>query len=157
MAAMSPVSISAATSRIRVNPNLQVSTHAPPPAPSRATTSEKLATLTLATPPSPPSTSSSPSNPDLDLSHVFAIGDCADTGAIQAGHTAYWQSEVAARNIIRLINAQDGGEGEELEVYKPGPAAIKVSLGLQEAVTANGDEVVVSEEGVEDLKAMTMW
>lgn len=38
--------------------------------------------------------------------HLFAIGDAADAfGAIKAGHTAYYQGEVAARNVIRLIKS----------------------------------------------------
>ena len=41
--------------------------------------------------------------PETPYGHIFAIGDAADAfGAIKAGHTAYWQAEVAARNIIRL-------------------------------------------------------
>jgi apoptosis-inducing factor 2 len=74
--------------------------------------------------------------------HLFAIGDAADAfGAIKAGHCAYYQAEVAARNVMRLIlrdrrAALDGlapGETDpelELEAYVPGPPAIKVSLGL---------------------------
>ncbi|KAF8839199.1 FAD/NAD(P)-binding domain-containing protein [Paxillus ammoniavirescens] len=39
---------------------------------------------------------------------LFAIGDAADAfGAIKAGHTAYYQGEVAARNIVRLIKRED--------------------------------------------------
>jgi len=58
--------------------------------------------------------------------HLFAIGDAADAfGAIAAGHTAHWQAEVAARNVLRLIKGES-----PLEKYKPGPPAIKVSLGL---------------------------
>ncbi|KAK0229565.1 hypothetical protein EDD85DRAFT_957340 [Armillaria nabsnona] len=59
--------------------------------------------------------------------HIFAIGDAADAfGAIKAGHNAYFQGEVAARNVLRLICDSD----EPLELYTPGPPAIKVSLGL---------------------------
>lgn len=39
------------------------------------------------------------------LGHIFAIGDCAHTSAIQAGHTAYWMGECAAHNVVKLINA----------------------------------------------------
>ncbi|KAF9002126.1 hypothetical protein BDQ17DRAFT_1357475 [Cyathus striatus] len=70
--------------------------------------------------------------------HIFAIGDAADAfGAIAAGHCAYNQGEVAARNLIRLIkNAEkkDGEEKEVLEMYTPGPPGIKVSLGLAPAI-----------------------
>jgi len=38
-------------------------------------------------------------------SHMFAIGDAADAfGAINAGHNAYFQGEIAARNILQLIS-----------------------------------------------------
>jgi NADH dehydrogenase FAD-containing subunit len=66
----------------------------------------------------------------MDLRHIFAIGDCAETGAIQAGHTAYWQAEVAARNVCRLIEKEEGREKETLESYKPGKPCIKLTLGL---------------------------
>jgi hypothetical protein len=65
--------------------------------------------------------------------------------------------EVAARNVLRLVEKQEGRANEELEAYKPGPPAIKVSLGLKTAVIANGDGVTVTHEGVEDLHAMIMW
>ncbi|KAK7002471.1 apoptosis-inducing factor B [Favolaschia claudopus] len=48
-------------------------------------------------------------------------------GAIPAGHNAYYQAEVAARNVLRLVH---GKTDEPLERYTPGPPAIKVSLGL---------------------------
>lgn len=66
--------------------------------------------------------------------HIFAIGDAADAfGAINAGHTAYLQGEVAARNILKMVQAREEGTEcpvEELERYRPGAPAIKVSLGL---------------------------
>ena len=64
--------------------------------------------------------------------HVFAIGDVADAfGAVNAGHNAFFQGEVAARNILRLIR-KDAGEDdvEPLERYRPGAPCIKVSIGL---------------------------
>ncbi|GFZ45687.1 hypothetical protein JCM24511_03416 [Saitozyma sp. JCM 24511] len=164
MAGLSPLTISPITSRIRVHPTMQVSNGPVRPVGSRANTLERLSNLSLHAPPTPPAsnrgssdTSASENEDEDDLSHVFAVGDCAETGAIQAGHTAYWQAEVAARNIIRLIERQEGRAKEELENYKAGPPAIKVSLGLKTAVTANGDEVKVSHEGVEDLQALIMW
>jgi hypothetical protein len=89
--------------------------------------------------PTPPSSEDDRPDPDptstttasgLDLRHIFAVGDCAETGAIQAGHTAYWQAEVAARNLCRLIDRQEGWGKESLESYKPGPPCIKLTLGL---------------------------
>ncbi|ORY24986.1 hypothetical protein BCR39DRAFT_545485 [Naematelia encephala] len=179
MAALAPSSISPTTRRIRVSPTLQVHTGPIRPASSRASTADRLATMTLEpSPPTQPHYTSSQSdstcitptstvtdtntsttanvnatNTDPDLSHIYAIGDCADTGAIQAGHTAYWQAEVAARNILKQIE----GNKEPLETYKPGPPALKVSLGLSQVVTAVGDEVKTSEDGVEDLRALAMW
>lgn len=84
--------------------------------------------------------------------HIFAIGDAADAfGAIMAGHTAYFQGEVAARNILRLVRKCEAAaipkatsvgrdllkkdsRYEELETYTPGPPMIKVSLGLVSVV-----------------------
>lgn len=43
---------------------------------------------------------------DRDLDHLFAIGDCADTVAIQAGHVSYYQGVVAVKNILRLIEKE---------------------------------------------------
>jgi apoptosis-inducing factor 2 len=40
--------------------------------------------------------------------HIFCVGDAADAfGAINAGHTAYFQSHVASENIIALARAHD--------------------------------------------------
>ncbi|EKD02714.1 oxidoreductase [Trichosporon asahii var. asahii CBS 8904] len=44
---------------------------------------------------------------ETGLGHIFAIGDCAHTPAIQAGHTAYWMGECAAHNVVKLINAAE--------------------------------------------------
>lgn len=82
--------------------------------------------------------------PELDLEqtpfrNIFVVGDAADAfGAINAGHNAYFQAEVAARNVLLLTEAQSkdksgkGAEEEEVRLirYKPGPPGIKVSLGL---------------------------
>ncbi|ESK97088.1 amid-like nadh [Moniliophthora roreri MCA 2997] len=85
--------------------------------------------------------------------HIFAVGDAADAfGAIAAGHTAYWQGEVAARNVIRLIKNE-----EPLEHYHPGPPAIKVSLGLQKSAFQANGVVGVKTDGGDDLHAPTIW
>lgn len=44
---------------------------------------------------------------DADLDHLFAIGDCADTVAIQAGHVSYYQGVVAVKNILKLIQRDE--------------------------------------------------
>lgn len=74
--------------------------------------------------------------PETPFGHIFVVGDSADAfGAIKAGHTAYWQAEVAARNILRLVSREESEPDEqekelELESYMPGLPAIKVSLGI---------------------------
>ncbi|PBK68507.1 FAD/NAD(P)-binding domain-containing protein [Armillaria solidipes] len=86
--------------------------------------------------------------------HIFAIGDAADAfGAIKAGHNAYFQGEVAARNVLRLINDSD----EPLELYTPGLPAIKVSLGLTRGVYQVDGVIGVNNDGVEDLQAPAVW
>lgn len=146
MASMCPESISPITNRIRVRPTMQISNGPLRPANTRANTIEKLGALSLHSLPTPPQSASSHedgtepsvalgqtegSEEDHDLSHFFAVGDCAETGAIQAGHTAYWQAEVAARNILKMIKAGEASEEVgELEEYKVSIPSIKVTLGM---------------------------
>ena len=60
--------------------------------------------------------------------HIFVAGDLADAfNALNAGHTAWAQGEVAAKNIISIIK---DGDAAELQTYTAPPYAIKVSLGL---------------------------
>lgn len=142
-------------------------------------------------PTSPSSASSdgidSPEAPDDDPSlfsphpHIFAIGDAADAfGALKAGHTAYWQAEVAARNVVRLARAADASsslsssssplsdeerkkleeevkEGERLERYVPGEPMIKVSLGLRKSAYQVDGSVGSKREVSEDLDTGLMW
>lgn len=82
------------------------------------------------------------SEPELEQTpfpNIFVVGDAADAfGAINAGHNAYFQAEVAARNVLLLTEALSkdksgkGAEEEDVRLirYKPGPPGIKVSLGL---------------------------
>lgn len=64
-----------------------------------------------------------------DLSHIFACGDCADSGAIQAGHTAYWQGQQASENVVKAIAIKEGKAEGPLGEYVPTHPAIKVTLG----------------------------
>jgi hypothetical protein len=67
------------------------------------------------------------------------MGDCADAfGALNAGHTAYYQGQMAAENVLELIKVEEENrsvaEGEErkeavLQEYQPPNYGIKVSLG----------------------------
>ncbi|KAL1710001.1 hypothetical protein EV121DRAFT_252137 [Schizophyllum commune] len=62
--------------------------------------------------------------------HIFVVGDAADAfGALKAGHTAWQMAAVAAYNVVALIRGED-----ELQEYTPPPPAIKVSLGLTQAI-----------------------
>lgn len=158
MAELCPDAIAPVSKRIRVLPTLQVSSD---PSTERYLL-ERLAQLDLKAPPSPPSSDASNEGGErMDLHHIFAIGDCADTGAIQAGHTAYWMGEVAARNLVRLIHRREGtlnpDLGEELEAYKYGPPAIKVTLGLVDAVTSNGEGTKPNSDGVVDMSSRVIW
>ncbi|KAG1729446.1 hypothetical protein EDB19DRAFT_1938550, partial [Suillus lakei] len=97
--------------------------------------------------------------------NIFIVGDAADAfDAIKAGHTAYYQAEVAARNILRLIHrdekagvATEDDPDPELEEYAPGPPAIKVSLGMTKSVYEVNGVVGTKNDGVEDLNAAVMW
>ncbi|KAF9467049.1 hypothetical protein BDZ94DRAFT_1249507 [Collybia nuda] len=89
--------------------------------------------------------------------NMFVIGDAADAfGAIPAGHNAYYQGELAARNIIRLIKRSSGIE-EPLELYKPGAPAIKVTLGLGRSVYQLEGNIGVSTDQPDDLHAAAIW
>ncbi|KIP04635.1 hypothetical protein PHLGIDRAFT_25487 [Phlebiopsis gigantea 11061_1 CR5-6] len=86
--------------------------------------------------------------------HIFACGDAADAfGAIKAGHTAHYQAEVAARNILKLVahEQQPEGPAPDLEEYIPGEPAIKVSLGLVQGVVDRKAAVG------HDLETPLMW
>ena len=146
MEELCPDAVSPTTKRIRVLPTMQVSSN---PNTERHTL-ERLASLSI-------SSSSTRPKDNLDLSHIFAVGDCADTGAIQAGHTAYYMGEVAARNIIRLIDQEEGRETEELESYKYGAPAIKVTLGLKDAVISNAEGTTPNSDGKEDMSSRLIW
>lgn len=61
-----------------------------------------------------------------EWNHVFAIGDVANTSAIKAGHTGWYQAGVAAANIVKMV--KDGDE-TELDEYTPTKPMIKVTVG----------------------------
>ncbi|KAG1792349.1 uncharacterized protein HD556DRAFT_567680 [Suillus plorans] len=98
-------------------------------------------------------------------SNIFVVGDAADAfDAIKAGHTSYYQAEVAARNILRLISRNEkvgitAGDNldSELEEYAPGAPAIKVTLGITKSVYESNGVVGTKNDGVEDLGVSVMW
>lgn len=57
--------------------------------------------------------------------HAFAIGDVANTQAIKAGHTGYYQAGVAAANIVKLVEKSQ----EALDEYRPTAPRIKITVG----------------------------
>ncbi|OWZ57378.1 oxidoreductase [Cryptococcus neoformans c45] len=170
MAEVNPALISPITSRIRVLPTQQVHPGPIPPVKVESA-ADQLAQLSLGPAPITPPASDGGSSEissgighseaaqEEDYSHIFAIGDCAETKAIQAGHTAYWMGEIAVRNILRLIAKKEGGEkkNEPLEDYKPGPPAIKITLGINNAVVADGNGVITNSDGIEDMHSLVMW
>lgn len=96
--------------------------------------------------------------------HIFVIGDAADTfGAIKAGHNAYFQAEVASRNILQLISrpssSTDGAtpQDTELEGYVPRAPMIKLSLGLKRAVYQTDGLIGWKEDQNEDYDAPLIW
>lgn len=93
------------------------------------------------------------------LRHVFAVGDAADTKAILAGHMANAMAGLAARNILRLIQAEQDSAPAKLEQFVVDPAMqrIKISLGIRDGVVAGVGGANRIDTGVEDIGARGMW
>lgn len=115
----------ASTGLIRVRKSLQVDAG---PRASKQSISSQLANASL----DDSSASLEHKEAGPVYSHIFAVGDAADAfGAIPAGHNAYAQGNIAAKNVIHLIkNCESKDVVVELEDYVPGPPSIKVSLGM---------------------------
>ncbi|CAL1702880.1 unnamed protein product [Somion occarium] len=145
---------------IRVTRTLQIGV--PAPVASTSTTGSNLSVSSTSTSPSEKQEAHA-QDPELTVPYpnLFAIGDAADAfGAINAGHNAYFQGEVAARNILKIIEAANEGKDEkevELEKYTPGPPAIKISLGLTKALFQINGVVGKKSDVSEDLDAPAMW
>lgn len=132
LARLSPLSVSAQTGLVNVLRSLQLG------------------------PGSDPDSGSHTPGPVSPMPHIFVIGDAADAfGALNAGHTAWVQAEVAARNVGRLILGSD----EALERYVAPPHAIKVSLGLDRAIYQSRGEYGKRgpDECALDLGTTGMW
>ncbi|KZT02008.1 iron uptake cluster protein [Laetiporus sulphureus 93-53] len=94
--------------------------------------------------------------------HLFAIGDAVDAfGAQNAGRNSASQAEVAARNILKMIERSERREdpikGVQLEQYKPGPSGIKITLGLRKMVMQRDGRTRSQMSGVPDMDARRMW
>ncbi|KAJ1310430.1 hypothetical protein OPQ81_007163 [Rhizoctonia solani] len=100
---------------------------------------------------------SSSTSTESPVPHIFVIGDAADAfGALNAGHTAWTQAEIAGRNIGRLIS----GSSEDLERYEAPPHSIKVTLGLHRAIFQSKGQFGKKEGPEEcplDLNTPSMW
>jgi apoptosis-inducing factor 2 len=100
---------------------------------------------------------------DARHENVFVIGDVADTSALKNAVSGWFQAEVVARNITRLLRRNDGPvTEEELEDYKPGPPVIKLTVGkdtyvYQRPSAENGLPEVGFYEAKEDLDAAVTW
>lgn len=111
---------------------------------------------------------------DSRHSNIFVIGDVADTTALKNAVSGWFQGEVVARNITRLVRNADSSpatpsttavnpiEGDELESYVPGPAVIKVTVGKNTYVYQRPNaETLEPEVGFyeakEDLDAAVTW
>ncbi|TFK51270.1 FAD/NAD(P)-binding domain-containing protein [Heliocybe sulcata] len=97
---------------------------------------------------------------DPAYSHVFAVGDVAEHGGPRQARPGFKQAEIVARNVRAL----EEGKGGELEVYKPDPAAIHLSLGIKRNVIfrnpAGPDEEPkydMKDDGVEDVGSGRAW
>ncbi|KAF3039161.1 hypothetical protein E8E12_004571 [Didymella heteroderae] len=67
---------------------------------------------------------------DPRFSHIFALGDIADTKAHKAARPALKQADVVTSNILKLLEGK-----EDLEKYEvTDPAAIHLTLGIEKSV-----------------------
>ncbi|KAI0354558.1 FAD/NAD(P)-binding domain-containing protein [Trametes cingulata] len=88
--------------------------------------------------------------------HIFAIGDAADAfGAVNAGHNAFFQGEVAARNILKLIKREEREAAKAQPASKPqaeqepAPATDVASENPEPAPQAPASEEGADEEDLE--------
>ncbi|TCD67840.1 hypothetical protein EIP91_011902 [Steccherinum ochraceum] len=103
----------------------------------------------------------SPEDAELDVPypHLFAVGDAADAfGAINAGHTAYAQALIAAKNILKLVHAEESSSHSPavLEEYRPGAPGIKMSIGKNKMLYQIDDQIG-KKDVPDDLQAPYFW
>ena len=96
---------------------------------------------------------------DSRYENIFVIGDVADTTALKNAVSGWFQAEVVARNVTRLLRDEND---EELEEYKPGPPVIKLTVGkdtyvYQRPSAETGEAEVGFYEAKEDLDAAVTW
>jgi apoptosis-inducing factor 2 len=104
--------------------------------------------------------------------NIFVIGDVADTTALKNAVSGWFQGEVVARNITRLVRQADPPsaytstehpvESDELEEYTPGPPVIKLTVGKNTYVYQRPNPETLEPdvgfyEAKEDLDAAVTW
>jgi len=103
---------------------------------------------------------------DSRYPNIFVIGDVADTSALKNAVSGWFQGEVVARNITRLVrNPESTGPSageDELEEYTPGPPVIKMTVGrntyvYQKPNEKTGEPEIGFYEAKEDLDAACTW
>ncbi|KAL2795427.1 hypothetical protein BJX66DRAFT_302063 [Aspergillus keveii] len=101
---------------------------------------------------------------DESYSHLFAVGDIADTGLRKAARPGAVQAGVVARNINALIRGED--REKALEEFPRQPAGIHLSLGLKyNVVFRNPDEaagqteptIIERDDGRDDMGVEGWW
>ena len=124
---------------------------------------------------------------DARHENIFVIGDVADTMALKNAVSGWFQGEVVARNITRLVKKEESSNGlistlisspslppnhgqspivdsesDELESYVPGPPVIKITVGkntylFQRPNKETSEPEVGFYEAKEDLDAAVTW
>jgi NADH dehydrogenase FAD-containing subunit len=89
--------------------------------------------------------------------NMFVVGDAADAfGAMKAGHTAYWQADVACKNIVRMIKSAERSSSSSApstpSAAVSSPAASSVSLDDEESDTEGESQRGGSEDGDTELE-----
>ena len=122
---------------------------------------------------------------DSRYENIYVIGDVADTAALKNAVSGWFQGEVVARNITRMVRKSDNSkpsqttpspslppnhgqstlnpiETDELESYVPGPPVIKLTVGKQTYLYQRPkpeslEPEVGFYEANEDLDAAVTW
>jgi NADH dehydrogenase FAD-containing subunit len=111
--------------------------------------------------------------------NIFVIGDVADTSALKNAVSGWFQGEVVARNITRLVGRNDppstspslpanhgqptlAPHQDELESFVPGQPVIKITVGkntyvYQRPNAETLDPEVGTYDANEDLDAAVTW
>ena len=83
--------------------------------------------------------------------HIFAIGDAADSfGAINAGHNAYFQADIAAKNILKLVM-------QRRVVEQAGERVVHVHEGGGGVRLSDNEALSEDEEGEEEEEEEDIW